>query len=1721
MLNFNTQPYFDDFDPSKNFHRILFKPGYAVQARELTQSQTILQDQISKFADNIFSQNTPVTGGNVTTNLNCFYLKLNPIYGAVNISATAFLNRIIQNSTGTVLAKVIAATEATGGDPPTLVITYFTGKQFAAGDLIATADGSNLYANIAIDTGSNNPVGKSSTASISDGVFYVVNGYSISNTQNADGSYSQYSIGNFVAVQPQTIILDKYDSSPSLRVGLQITETVYDYVNDNSLLDPAVGASNYQAPGADRYVITLSLVTYPLTVGNDQGFIELVRIVNGQIVKQVDSTVYSVIDDYFAKRDYETNGDYIVNDFKLTPYANTVNSNQYDLKIGKGIAYVRGYRIENQSDYILTSDRARTSATINTNPIFVDYGNYFVVNNVSGVFDYTQMESVDLHCVPAENINSANANTYFSTYVGTGNIRNIQYVSDTLDSNTLSYVYNFFVDGVQTSILSGTVGSATSTTITINDVGDNFSAIANAYYGTTITTSLGDTRTIVSYSGTTKTFTVNSPFTITPSTGSTFSLLFGTSNIDSIVIQNGSYVVTSKANIALTGKTNGISTGATIFENTNAPELLFVLGNPFVSSVGSPSNYTSSKVFRNISVSGGTTFSLSLPSTGPFTFLGTGVLSADVIKQNFTVVDTVTGNILDYSTSGNTVNVSTTTATFTSTYSHTNPVDVYSTVFVNDAQNGVVLKTKTLVTGNTVALGTSFVAVNSNTNVDLTAAQTQVKNIATKSGKISLYVSDVKKITKIIDTKGQSGSTLFTDSLYDVTNLYQLNNGQKDSYYDHAYIKPIPGAPNPSGDLIIVFDYYSHSGGDGYFSVNSYVNESYANIPSYTSTHGTTYNLSDVLDFRPARTNATTQSTFLISSQSNSSYTTNYGILIPKNLTEYISSYSYYLGRQDKLVLSKDKSFQIIEGAPSTNPILPTEPNGSLVLADISLDPYTAYVPGENPPGVSPNLSINKIPHYRWAKSDITNLQSRVNNLEYYTSLNLLEQSAQALQVPDSNGLNRYKNGILVDDFSSYLTADSSNQDFASNINIRTQRLGPISVVENFQLQNPVVLGSLGTLSNTNTYAISSISGTGTNIFTLPYTTANVVVQQLASSTVSLNPFSVTVYQGTAQLTPPMDNWVDNQQAPAILITDPTMQIYQQTNGVNITNAGDFATIPGTTVSSASSYSTNVLNHGRFNGPFGSQVGYTATTTQTYTSSQALGNVTTTAGYSKVSSLVTNNGYITNIAVLPYIRPQQIIVKAKGLLLNANVSTWFDGVNVDQYISSPDILELTGVNGQFNDGDIIGFQDSLGNFNPVARVITAQITDPNVIGSSNGSTATNYSARLYVAKIPGAPLYTTATTVKNGYFDQNGNFTSSTAYGTLNTTNGVSNIASSGQVTGVGGSYSNTSGSNLQIYKVSYPNGWSSFMNQYAVWGDLNRSLSYNATFTFVASETGTYTTYCAADNGASFTIYNGATLISSFSTSQTYATVQTETVSLVAGQTYTINWAATNDAAFTPAGVALVLKSPSGNIDFASSNPPNLSYTSIQSETTMPLGGAYFTGVTSLKLDQAASNINNFYVGATINITTKLVYDYTTQTASPVPPPPAPSGGSGSGGGSGCCVVATEMTINGYWNYAQLVNLNKWAIKNLDTNWIGNSLHKGYHIIAPKIIIPLMKNSNIGKKYCEWSFENATNMLRGKKFNPLSIPNSLVWMTAMTLVGIFTRKESAERSWKSLYKRK
>lgn len=1365
-LNFNVDPYYDDFDAEKNYHRILFKPGYAVQARELTQSQTILQNQITSFADSIFAQNTPISGGKVTVNQNVYYLKLNTTDNSgATISAESFNNGVVYSADGSVVAKVVATVEATttsiggAGDPPTLIVSYISGNKFASGDTVYLT-GSNLTATLITASVGNLATGLSSVASIAQGIFYVQ--------------------GNFVVANVQTIVLSKYSSLPSLRIGLNATETIVDSIDDSSLLDPAFNATNYQAPGADRYKIGLELQTRPISLGDDDNFIELVRLESGSIVKQVNDTVYSVIDDYFAKRTNDTNGDFVVNDYTLTPKANTINSAKYNVGISKGISYVRGYRLENQSDVVLTNDRARTQATVSNNPTFVDYGNYFYVNSANGVFDVTTQPQIDFHTVSKSNISLTNANSYNSTKAATGYIRNMIYSSTSNTANGAAYIYKAYVYNIQNQTLTANARttSANNNYISLPTASNQFSNVANAYTGVTISidsgTSAGDFRVVTTYDATAKIAYVDTPFTVSPDSTSTFTLRFDTTDFETMIKATSGtpYTLTANATIDNSSKTNNIANGDAVLQNPNAPELLFTIGNPFVSYANN-SSYTTTQVFRNVSftVSGGNiTAQLTFGSapTATLRFLGNGTLSADAIAQNFQVI--VTNPLSSGLTAGQNLpwNIGTRTCSITAsggTATFTTPTSdlgaftatIIAKAFVSGGNDtSYVLKAKNLVTGNTAGVNYTGTTVATNTKVDLTNGQVYVQSagLVSPGQPQKLYITDVKKIRKIIDTKSAGAvptTAMLTDATYDVTSRFTFDNGQRDSYYDFASITLGVGQPAIQGNLLVILDYYETSGGDGYYSVMSYLSpvssspENYAEIPNYTSTVGTFYQLRDSLDFRPSLQNA--QSSFVIRTSGSGSNAG--GAYIPVDLTEFESDYGFYLGRFDKLVLSKDRSFEIVQGTPSTSPILPIEPDGSLVIANLYHDPYTAYIPGEAT-GFLPNLSIEKVKHKRWLMSDISNLENRVNNIEYYTALNLLEKGASSLQIPDANGLNRFKNGILVDDFSSYATSDTSNPDFYVSVNRRTKQMTAAQKVKNFPLQSLSLVYNMGQIDSASLYNLGySISKAGSsNFFTLPYTTANVVTQRIASRTVNLNPFSVSLNSGVITLSPPMDNWVDTDRSPDLLLVDPNLQVFQASNNVNVLSVGDWKTTVGTTTTNV----TYTEGHNINPSPYG-YIGYATHTTSTY---QQQSQTSVLGNYDKLnSSYAETSGFIKDISVLPYIRAQFLFFNTYGLTVNTNVNAYFDGVSVNKYVRKPNVLELTGVTGTFTDGDILGFYSG-GNFTPAAKVVS-------YYNYPNDST----SYRLYVVGDIVGATFTPGATIQNAQFNASGQYQSTTASGTI------------------------------------------------------------------------------------------------------------------------------------------------------------------------------------------------------------------------------------------------------------------------------------------------------------------------------------------------------------------
>ena len=317
-------PYYDDFSEDKNFHRIMFRPGYAVQARELTQLQTILQNQIERFGRHIFVNGSSVIGGKLDIS-DITTLNVNTQYANVDIDITAFKDKTIVYSSGNteVQARVIQTSPSINGSPACLHVKYITGSEFSNGATISTTTG-NVYAEL-VPTA--NVTSNGSVAFIYDSIYFMQ--------------------GFFVKVPKQTVVISKHDRLANCKVGLELSDEIITEYNDTALLDPAQESSNYQAPGAGRYQVMLNLAKRDLNSIDDERWIQVARINNGIITNIQSTPTYSEIEEVLARRTYDESGNYIVKPFKTNTQTSTTDrANNFTLTISPGKAYVYGFECE-------------------------------------------------------------------------------------------------------------------------------------------------------------------------------------------------------------------------------------------------------------------------------------------------------------------------------------------------------------------------------------------------------------------------------------------------------------------------------------------------------------------------------------------------------------------------------------------------------------------------------------------------------------------------------------------------------------------------------------------------------------------------------------------------------------------------------------------------------------------------------------------------------------------------------------------------------------------------------------------------------------------------------------------------------------------------------------------------------------------------------------------------------------------------------------------------------------------------------------------------------------------------------------------------------------------------------------------------------------------------------------------------------------------------------
>lgn len=1142
MLDLNRSPYYDDYDEEKKFHRILYRPTYAVQARELTQQQTILQNQIERFGDHIFKNGSMVIPGQVSFDNGLHYAKLQTTYDGFEIDETAFIGYVVEGLTSGAKAEVVLTSGIEGTDPKTFYLKYTdagTGnyESFIDGETLQRVDNTifkvNVLGDLAPETFNN--VGVGSATSIDDGVYYVS--------------------GNFVVVDAQTIIVSKYDNTPTAKIGLQLYEYLITPEDDATLVDNAQGSYNYAAPGAHRYKLDLKLETYEIGAIVSDDFIELQRIEGGKIINEIRTATYNEIEKTMARRTFDESGNYTVRPFNISIREHLLDPNVERLKTGKytaakggdetklalgiepGLAYVRGFERLTLDTQWINSNKARTTATNNNSVVNFDVGQWIYITRVFQLPYLSTYVNITLR-----NAATVTDGTGAGSSIGTAKARAIELV-DTSGTSDL-HVYKLYIFDIQLD-----AGSVWSDVLSISATDSNLSAKGILF--TCNTTVGGD------YAG--MDLIVNEPTKKT-----------------SVFKMPHDYIKTLKP--GGTSDTTYTVLRTYPIESTSGGIVTLSAGSNSVFNAFSGFNY----IVQDLDA-----------TTSALSFI-------ELTSGDVTLVDGGVSVIIDCGAG-------------------VNDVRIIAPVVKQVANEKVKTSQSRIITIN----GPNIVPG----GIDL------------------LDRADGIELVAVLDLGNASE---------DITDRYNLDNGQRDAFYDLARIKLNTNAVPPVGNLSVEFTYYSHGAGD-YCSVDSYSGVDYVDIPVFVS-DADTYDLADSFDFRPLINSAGTDFT---------GATGAYGEL-PSPKSNIRSDYEHYLSRIDKVFIDYTGLFDIIEGNPDIVPEPPQSPDDGMVLFEMTMDPYT----------VSPSAAKAKfIENKRYTMRDIGGLEKRIGNLEYYTALSLLEKETAQFQIKDDLGFDRFKNGFIVDPFNSHATGESASLSYRCSIDPTGEKMRPTFDTDSIDLVF-------------NESKSANVRRTGP-LVTLPYTDQAFITQGLASTSENINPFSVRSYIGIMTFTPDSDNWYDTKNNGTIVVNDDANYAaleYMAQNSVGLTGTSwnswqdQWSSSSSKVISSSSATRSSTRRRGR-----------TATTTNT-TTTTSLNATTTSVTQGRTGTwtgiqptTVTKNlgDRTVGMNYIPFMRTINVTVKTDNMKPNTIVYPFFDDVDVAAHCVPAPRATVTSLTGNF------------------------------------------------------------------------------------------------------------------------------------------------------------------------------------------------------------------------------------------------------------------------------------------------------------------------------------------------------------------------------------------------------------------------------------------------------
>jgi len=1311
--NLNQSPYFDDFDETKNYNRILFRPGFAVQARELTQLQTILQNQIERFGNEILVDGTIVTGTALKIE-DIDFVKLRDkdannrvILLTDFFSSGAVANATITGETSGMTAQLIDVADGSEGAAPdhmTLFVKYTnsgtnnTTKSFADNETIVlrTRTGSSFI--VAANTITSSSTGLGTRASVSDGVIFHK--------------------GHFVRVGAQSHIVDKYSTSPSKKVGFQTVETLVNSNVDSSLTDNASGSTNFAAPGADRLKLLPTLASRVTGAANTATFFTIAELKDGVLIRNNKETMYSDIGKHIAMKFHETLGNYATEPFtirirehlKSSENLGRYNSdqggdaNKLIAEVDKGIGYVNGQKVHLINPTPLEIDKATDFTTRDARVLTQTFGNYVIVNNVVGTWDFQGLREVALHDAAATAIASKTfgSTTAPGNAIGSAKVRGFAYHSGT--AGTASGQFKLYLFDIRMN------------------TDKNFADVRSIFEANSDHNSLAD---IVLTNGNAVIQEPSNNLLVLPfSALGTKTLKDSSNNVDTqfvfrtekTVTINASTSATVAANSAHAGGVETLNETGSPLSADNEKKVIVVLRTPEITTAARKGHITSfngsGKTITGAGFSTGNKFSdyyqvgdiirltdSSAPFSGSSTTEDHIIASIATNGESLTTVDDISasrsglgtsdavshkqvfpkGHIFDTSANG-TISSDATSHTITLQQSNTS-AQFTASVYFNVLRSNAVQTAKTIKKSRYVNLDTATHSAGAN-------------------GPWSLGVADVFKIEAVY--LGSASAVTTSDT--NVTSHFDLDNGQKDDMYDIAKLvkKSTSSLDLANKRILIKFSFFERdtSQGIGFLSVDSYpVNDSVESattiktfeIPKYTSpTTGKSYELRDSIDFRPMKANTcdpTTTGTVAGSPTNpgaekaapNTFVVDASGAYMVSPDENFQADVQQYLPRKDRIVITEEGKLEAIKGIPAATPKVPEEKANAMTLGVLNIPVYpslSSKVARDNDKGdygVKLTLENNR----RYTMKDLRGIEERLKNAEYYSSLNALEASVKNKQLFNSSGFDRFKNGFFVENFDGHNLSDSTKKGYRASIDRNKNQLRP------YFKRRDILMEKDKSFTSTN------VTQTG-NLLTLAYTHQSFINQDKASK--ARNPVQELTFNwlGDMTLDPPMDNTPDITALPDIQMDFSGMfEAFEQlasATGFTGTDWGSWINTDNAQITNITTES-NLNNSGRG----------TISTVGTLQQEQIKQGIQTSISPANQTFNIGN--YVQQVAVREFMRSRLIKFTAHGMKPSTRVYPYFDDENVDGFTTPTNSAHAnTGI-----EGDSL-VTDSAGSVHGVFRI---------------------------------------------------------------------------------------------------------------------------------------------------------------------------------------------------------------------------------------------------------------------------------------------------------------------------------------------------------------------------------------------------------------------------------